>query len=241
MGKIPRIYLKPEQFRESQVELSKEHRHYLERVLRLKVGEEFAALDGAGQAWLCRLEAQGHGHFVEHFPAVSPHPCRLTLGVALCKGSRFETAIESLAELGVTRLVPLITERSERKSPSHQRMERWKTIALSASAVAYRSVPMVVESSCRLEDLVNDLEGEAVFCHPDGVSPTSLLCERRENLTLLIGPEGGFTDAEVALLSGRLKKMSLGPTNLRVATAATVSAGLALTLQAEECGSFLST
>lgn len=230
MGKTPRLYLPPEKFTGHQVALDSEATHYLKRVLRMRPGDHFAAMDGENRAWLCALQPDGKAEYVEDFPAVPPLSLKLTVGVALCKGSRFENTIEKLAELGVATLLPLHTERTERKEPSTQKMARWREIALSASALAYRLQPMQVQPAVELAKVLQSLDGEAIYCHPGGEDALKAFAQPRSALTLLIGPEGGFSAEESSAISGRAKQVDLGPLNLRVETAATLAAGMALRL-----------
>lgn len=230
MSKIPRLYLPSQNFYEGRVALDAEACHYLKRVLRMRPGECFAALDGQSRAWLCALQADGWSEYVGDFPAVPPLSLKLTVGVALCKGSRFESTIERLAELGVATLVPLHTERTERKGPSTQKLERWQEIARSASALAFRLQPMQVLPPVDLASLLPTLEGDVAYCHPGGEHALEAFAQGRSALTLLIGPEGGFSSSESETISGRATQVDLGPLNLRVETAATLAAGMALRL-----------
>jgi 16S rRNA (uracil1498-N3)-methyltransferase len=230
MKKTPRLFLNPEAFAESEVTLSKGETHYLSNVLRLRTGDQFAALDGRGKAWLCTLDSSASASKVGEFPARPCHPLALTVAVALCKGSRFEGVIEKVAELGGAVLIPLLTKRTERKPPSQAKLDRWKEIALSSSALAYRRIPLKIAPPTPLEEL--DFEGasEFCFCHPGGLAPASYFSSISQSLTLVIGPEGGLSPAEVETLQDKASMVGLGPYNLRVETAATVACGMALNL-----------
>lgn len=206
--------------------LDKSCDHYLRRVLRKKAGDQAVLLDGQGRAWLCELEAKGEARYICDWPAIAPGPLHLTVALALCKGSRFEGAIEKLAELGVNRLVPLMTERTERKPPSEEKLNRWREIARAASALAGRLRPMVVDVPGEL----SDCSAHCVVCHPEGKSASQLLGSwSQPELTLVVGPEGGFSEEELSPFEQRL---ALGPHNLRVETAAVSAASLALAFAA---------
>ncbi len=233
MKKIPRLFLKAECFTESQVELPKKQEHYLKNVLRRRSGSEFVALDGAGRAWVCALNSGSSATKVNDFTACTDHPLALTVGIALCKGARYEGAIEKLAELGVRELVPLETERTERKSPSQAKLERWNDIALSASALAYRLIPMQVRAPMTLAAFLSQSQKPICFCHPGGQPSADYFAQATKRLTILIGPEGGFSTDESRVLESAADKVDLGPYNLRVETAATVASGLALNLHSE--------
>ena len=235
MRKTPRIFLPPSQFTEEGVSLRKRDVHYLRTVLRMRNNQLFAAMDGEGRAWLCELSEKPVCVRKDDFKAVPPLPPRLTLGVALCKGSRFESTIEKLAELGVSELVPLMTERTERKAPSDSKFKRWEEIATVSSAVAYRLVPLKVSPICELETFLARELPRVFYCHPGGAAAADCFSTKNDELVVLIGPEGGFSPSEEQMLARAGRPVDLGPLNLRVETAATVSAGLALNLCPKEC------
>lgn len=215
--------------------LDKDGEHYLRRVLRRRTGEQFVALDGESRAWVCSLGDGKLGHYRHDYDAVPPLTPGITLGLALCKGSRFEDTLEKLAELGVERVVPLETDHTERKAPSDGKFARWTQIAKSASAVATRLVPLKVSRPRTLKSFLEESAGSIYFCHPGGARAAKIFASCESHLTLLVGPEGGFSDEEVETLSEVGEKVHLGPLNLRVGTAAVVACALVLN-SAKECG-----
>jgi 16S rRNA (uracil1498-N3)-methyltransferase len=194
-------------------------------VLRLRCGDRWAALDGERRSWLCEIGQAGVSRKVDDWAAVPPLPVHVELGLALCKGTRFEDALEKLAELGVVAVVPLQTERTERGVPSAQRLLRWDQIAKSASALANRLIPMAVAAPRLLGDFLQQVDPAAsVYCHQDGARPCEVFRRPRTRFTILIGPEGGFSPAELEALHHRARRVSLGPLTLRVETAAVCAA-----------------
>jgi 16S rRNA (uracil1498-N3)-methyltransferase len=235
LRKTPRIFLPPSQFGETGVELRKRDLHYLRNVLRLRENQLFAALDGEGQSWLCEFNLKSICQKRDDFKSVQPLRPRLTMGVALCKGSRFENTIEKLAELGVHEFVPLLTERTARKAPSDSKFKRWEEIAVVSSALAYRLLPLKVSEVCPLEEFLQKNSRRVLYCHPGGAAAIEGFKNPTDELVLLIGPEGGFSSAEEQMLARNGRPIDLGPLNLRVETAAVVSAALALNLCPKEC------
>ena len=227
MKRTPRLYLSVDSFSENGVTLGKTDRHYLSRVLRKSSGADFCAMDGLGRAWLCRLTEEGVSPRVGDYPAVSPLPVQLHFGVALCKPNRFEDAVEKLAELGVASVTPLVTERVDNPTPSTNKLRRLHDIAQSASALCFRAVPLEVRDCMELTDFVES-RSNILFAHPGGQAACSLFSEMAAKQTILIGPEGGFSESEVSFLQSKGEAFCLGPLNLRVATAATTAAALAL-------------
>jgi 16S rRNA (uracil1498-N3)-methyltransferase len=235
LRKTPRIFLPPAQFSEAGVQLRKRDLHYLRNVLRLRDLQHFAALDGEGRSWLCELSTGPVCQKRDDFKSVAPLRPRLTVGVALCKGSRYEGAIEKLAELGVHQFVPLLTDRTERKVPSDSKFKRWEEIAEVSSALAYRLLPMKISPVCKLEGFLKKNEQRVLYCHPGGAAAADCFKHKDEELVVLIGPEGGFSSGEEQMLARNGRPVDLGPLNLRVETAAVISAGMALNLCPKEC------
>jgi 16S rRNA (uracil1498-N3)-methyltransferase len=201
-------------------ELSAEDRHHLERVLRVRPGEEVTVSDGAGRWRRCRLGAGGAlepAGAVEVVPRPAP---AVAVAFALTKGDRPELAVQKLTELGVDRIVPFVAERSvvrwegERAARHVERLRRVAREAGVQAGLAF--LPSVAD----LTDFpsVAALSG-AARCEPGGGPP------RLEHPTLLVGPEGGWTAAEREIA---LPAVTLGPTTLRAETAA-IAAGTVLT------------
>lgn len=189
-------------------------RHHLERVLRLRAGELVTASDGrGGWRWLRvggSFEPVGE---VEVEAALAP---ALTVGFAVLKGERNELVVQKLTELGIDRIVPLITERcvvrwdGPRAARQRERLER---VAREAAMQSRRVwLPEVVAPTAFAA-----FGGDHVaMCSPDGEPPSA------RHTTLLVGPEGGWSDTEHA--SG-IARVRLGPNVLRAETAA-ITAGV---------------
>lgn len=231
MNRVPRVYLPKTQFVDHTVRPSDEVTHYLQRVLRLRPGDRWAALDGERRSWLVEITEGGVSHKVEEWSAVPPLPTSVEVGLALAKGSRFEDAVEKLAELGVKRVVPLSTERTERGLPSAAKLQRLTGIAQAGSALSNRLVPLELAPPTSLSQYLQSCEeGQTVYCHRDGSRPEQVFQPGDRSYRILIGPEGGFSPSELEMLQGRARRVSLGPLTLRVETAAVCAASLALAL-----------
>lgn len=201
-------------------------RHHLERVLRLRPGQAVVASDGAGRWRSCewalsgRLDAAG--------PVVTdPEPVpAVAVGFAVLKGDRTEWVIQKLTELGVDRLVPFVAERNVvRWEPGSERAlrqsGRWRSVVREAAMQSRRVRLPVVEEVRGLSEAVTDLTGRGrpglALAEPGG-RPPSL-----ERPTVLVGPEGGWSPAELGL---GLPTVGLGPSVLRGETAALAAAVL---------------
>lgn len=188
--------------------LTADQTHHLRRVLRLVDGEEVSYTDGAGRIGRGRLTGDGVERGEE---TTVPRPMGLTLAVAPPKSKdRARFVVEKLAELGVARLLWVRTRLTEGRPPPAAKSKAWAEAALEQSRGAW----LMDIGQCALSDL--DPIG-LVVADPEGKEPQT------EVKTLLIGPEGGLDPSEIPVGA---EAVSLGPTILRVETAAVVGAAV---------------
>lgn len=206
---------------------------HLTRSLRLRDGEVVVAADGRGRWCACRFRPGAadraldpDGPVVEVPPPAHP----VTVAFALVKAERPDWVVQKLTEIGVDRIVPLLTERSvvvwsgER---AEKGVERFFRVARQAAMQSRRAWLPEVSGMQDVKSLAAGLDvgpagpgspGRLALAHPGGEPP------RPDRLAVAIGPEGGWSPAELAL---GLPTMGLGPTILRAETAA-VAAGVLL-------------
>jgi 16S rRNA (uracil1498-N3)-methyltransferase len=216
--------------------LGEEDRHHLERVLRLRNGELVSAVDGRGGWRLCaysgvgRSTAAGSGRGLDPRgeiltpPAPSPE---ITIGLALTKGDRPEWAVQKLTEIGVDRIVPLVTGRSVVRwdgQREDRHLTRLREVARQAAMQSRRLRLPVVERVRTLAELGSSSEPGLVALAVPGGDPPTLL-----HPTVLVGPEGGWTPEEER---DARATVGLGPSVLRTETAAVVAASLLSALRA---------
>ena len=217
-----------EQFAGESAVMEGEAAHHLGRVLRAQIGQLYELSDGE-RVWLGRIESVGRDRLqfalVEELPAVHPG-VDLTLLLAVVKFDAFEWAIEKATELGVSTIVPLAAERSEKAllSAAAKRAERWKKILLEASQQSRRvRVPVLGELVKPESAFASRRDGLRVMLSERAdASPLRkvLQGQRATKATLAIGPEGGWTDAEFAAAqSCGFLEASLGRLILRTETA----------------------
>ena len=203
--------------------LEDEDRHHLERVLRLRPGDELTVADGRGSWRLCRfapvLEPASE---IEFRPAPQP---RLTVGFAIVKGERPEWAVQKLTELGVDEILPFVAARSvvrwdgERADRSVERLRRVAREAAMQSRRVWLPEVGAVET---FESLA--ARPGVALAEVDGGLPPSL-----RHTVVLVGPEGGWSDDERA---AGLPMVGLGGNVLRTETAAVAAATLWCALRA---------
>jgi len=213
-----------------QAELSGSEAHHAIHVMRLGIGDSITLFDGTGMEYHARIE-----HADRRRLGLSILDCRLvdrelpftlSLAVALPKGDRQRWLIEKATELGVTRLIPLVTARGVAQ-PSTSSLKRLRRTVVEASKQCGRNVLMRIEESLTWTACVSSLtkEENRWVAHPSSEG-LSLAAARRsraatQSLVVAIGPEGGFTPAEIREASAAgWKIVSLGPRLLRIETAA---------------------
>jgi 16S rRNA (uracil1498-N3)-methyltransferase len=203
--------------------------------LRVEPGQRFEISDNH-EAWLAEiLEARGdrvHFRVLEPIASV-PSPVAITLCAALIKFDRFEWIVEKATELGVHRILPVETTRSEKGlfDASRKRSERWVRIARESSQQSRRvSVPEILPA-VRFDRCLTESAAHRFFLDETTAPPLlrEIPAERGDSVALLIGPEGGWTDAERAsALAAAWQPVSLGPLVLRAETAAFAAVALVL-------------
>jgi 16S rRNA (uracil1498-N3)-methyltransferase len=190
------------------------------------LGECVEIFDGRGQAYLAKVENLGKDRvelsIQELLPSQPTPALELTLATAVPKGDRFDWLVEKATELGVARLVPLISERSV-VDPRTAKLDRLRRAISEAAKQCRRDRLMELEPPVEWSRLVERSDGLRLVAHPGGRPVALALGGSSSSLkaTLALGPEGGFTEAEVAASTARgWLCVSLGPTILRVETAA---------------------
>lgn len=198
-------------------------RHQVRTVLRLGDGDRIVLLAGDGTEVVCRLDAD-ECVVEDRRPAAGEPVHRLTIVQALLKGDALETVVQQGTELGAARFRLVVTERCVARDLSARKLERLRTIAREAAEQSERGVVPPVDPPLRL---VAALEPGAV-----------LLLERHGETSLgqvaapealIIGPEGGFSSAEVsAARAAGVRLAGLGPRILRSQTVAAAAAAVVL-------------
>lgn len=196
-------------------------------VRRLRVGEEVTVGDGSG-LWLTGTAEQVSPSLVEVMVSarrVDPAPApRLVLVQALAKGDRDELAVQAACELGVDEIVPWQASRSVSRWEGPKAVkgrERWATIVREAAKQAHRSWVPTVAAPASTKDLVARAATQRVLLlDPTAPARLSALVPDGRDIVLVVGPEGGISDAEITMLvDAGAERALLGDTVLRTSTA----------------------
>ena len=206
--------------------------NHLFRVLRADVGVEFDVLAGE-RVWRSIItsasEAAVEFQLLEEVIASAALPLMVLLSIF--KFDRFEWAVEKLTELGVAKIEPIISRRTEKHlaQAAMNRVERWRRIAIEAAKQSRRASIPVISDPRHLREAVLSIDKTAVRLllseQPIELSLLSALqeqsVEQPEEFVLAIGPEGGWTPEEVSLFGEQnWQPVTLGSTILRAETAA---------------------
>lgn len=204
--------------------------HHAVRVLRLSAGERVTVSDGAGTVAAGVVVEAGRRLTVEVTSrrTVSREPPRLVVVQGIPKAGKFEQIVQKLTELGVDEIVPLRAHRSVARWDTGAKLERLRAIGREAAKQSRRAwLPTIADpvdlSGAPRASLALALHEEAAL-RLSGALPAELPTE----VSVFIGPEGGFDPQEMALLAGIAVPVSLGPQILRTETAALVACALIL-------------
>ncbi|HEY2413497.1 MAG TPA: RsmE family RNA methyltransferase [Pirellulaceae bacterium] len=208
------------------VDLAGDEARHLTAVMRAAVGDEVTLFDGGGAEFVARIGAimkhSVHLDILERREVSRELPFIFSLAVALPKGDRQKWLLEKTTELGVTRLIPLITERGVAQ-PVESALDRLRRGVIEASKQCGRNRLMEIAEPRRAVDLFADqsIAGARLIAHFGGQALNSTQFRSNAGLIAAIGPEGGFTDGEVATANAAdWRSISLGSRILRVETAA---------------------
>ncbi len=207
------------------VRLEADEARHLARVRRVAIGEIVEVFDGRGSVYRATVATIGRDRveLTVLGPSLSSRgpSISLTLATAVPKGDRFDWLVEKATELGVARLVPIVTERSV-VDPRSAKLDRLRRAIVEACKQSRRDRLMELGPPTPWASLIgSSTDSTRLVAHPGGPPIVgSGLRQADGPVILAIGPEGGFADAEVeAATAGGWRTVGLGPTILRVETA----------------------
>lgn len=201
--------------------------HHAVRVLRLRYGEAVAIFDGQGLEYegeLIELATKPGVRLQRRVVSQREAPLAVTLVQALAVADKMDWIVQKAVELGVARVQPVEAERSVLKlagDRAEKRLQHWQQIAISAAEQCGRSHLCELAPIERLSRWLNQpFDGERWILAPEGGEKLSALERPTGSLALLIGPEGGWSEAELAAAqTAGCRPVALGPRVLRTETA----------------------
>jgi 16S rRNA (uracil1498-N3)-methyltransferase len=215
-----------------EVAFSPEQAHQLRSVLRLRPGDRVRAFDGvADRDVLVELVTHSSGRVLQRCPQRPEARTRLVAYPALLRREKFETVLQKLTELGVHAIVPMLTARCVVRA--ERRLERWQAIVREATEQCGRGRVPMIRRLLQFDDAIREAQahGVALMAYEEERQSDvrQALADRPNAVSLLVGPEGGFSgeEAQQAQAAG-VRLVTLGPRILRAETAAPVLAALVL-------------
>ena len=236
--RIPRIYHSSAVALNQEFALDDEAANHVGRVLRMPVGSALQLFNGDGYNYSAHISSSDKKRLLVIATAQLDNPVesplKIHLGQGISRGDRMDFAIQKAVELGVSEITPLFTERCGVKLDAdrlEKKREQWQKIVISACEQSGRSVVPPVHMPVTLEKWLGQADNCLKLTLDPWTSATIKQLSPTDRLRLVIGPEGGFSDREVAAttLAG-FQPVRLGPRVLRTETAA-LTAIAALQLQ----------
>lgn len=227
--------------------------NHIKNVLRMKQGECLIACDGNGKDYYCRIEALEAGRIVlkaeEERQSESELPVHITLYQGLPKKDKMELIIQKAVELGAVRIVPVAMKRCvvklEDERKEEKKRERWQAISESAAKQSGRGIIPNIAKTMHYQNAIKDAISRGMVLVPyehaegmgtlkDAIKKLTAESETFSELSVFIGPEGGFEEEEVAsaIAAGAIP-VSLGRRILRTETAGLVA--LSILMYEIEC------
>jgi 16S rRNA (uracil1498-N3)-methyltransferase len=239
--RLTRVYVEAPLAPHARIKLTGSAAGHVSRVLRLRVGDAHIVFNGHGGEYAAGIHAvQDDAVTVvvgEHRLTERESPLAITLAQGISRGERMDLVVQKATELGVARLIPVLTERSVVKldgAQAQRKLAHWQAIAVAACEQSARTHVPQIEMPVTLAAL---LLGDAMPAPGDGVARLLLspvggqrvqdLAGPLTKVSVLIGPEGGLTPAEIdeARAAG-FNAVRLGPRVLRTETAAIAALAL---------------
>lgn len=237
-----RFFVPPSNIGGGRVTLTADAARQLTRVLRASHGDTIIALDGSGYEYRVTLDVvspkQASGVIRDIYTTNGEAQLRITLYQGLMKADRFEYVLQKGTELGISRFVPIVCERTVARSAiTVARAGRWRRIIREAAEQSGRCRLPALDSAVSFGKACDSIVKPAIIgweCERNSGIKDVLLCQKAniedaQSIGIVIGSEGGLTEAEVAqALSRGITPVSLGRRILRAETAGIIAAAAAL-------------
>ena len=228
---MPRFFVDKKDITDKEIHITGEDVKHITKVLRLRVGEELEVCDKCGTDYRCVISSFGDGEVVaeikESMKNSAEPPVEVTLYQGMPKSDKMDYIIQKCVELGISRIVPVITKRTVSvPKDAEKKTARWQKIAEEAAKQCGRGAIPTVEVAIDFKEAMRR------FAEDNAKNLMPYECERENSLktvlketdgskfNIFIGPEGGFDEKEVELAKGSgAKVVTLGPRIMRTETA----------------------
>lgn len=241
------FYAPPDNISEETVILTDEEAHHACIVMRLEAGESIMVVDGQGTGYQTTIEKIGKRRVECRVTLRIPdfgEPCHhVTLAAGLSTGFKFDEVIQRGTELGVSRFIPMVSEKSKVRIDDEKRLrtklERWNKVAVASMKQTNRSLLPAIDSITEFGAVLsqaNHIATRLLFdpAHAEGNIQDLKIDSRENSVILIVGPEAGFSAEEAELAGGKgCHILSLGKRILRTENASPVAVALVMNLLGE--------
>ena len=228
--RITRLYLQNTHLQQGEcITLPSDASHYIARVLRAKIGDVLHIFNGnSPHEYISEIMEINKKSVLVKINSINKveneSPLSIHIGQALVKGDKLDTIIQKSTELGVKALTPLITERCDYKLTKERMLKKcqhWQKIAISAAEQSGRVFPMQINEPCTLQAWFEQKHQHCLILDPySKICLPSLKLQSPDQISITIGPEGGFTAQEIQIArNNNATAIQLGPRVLRTETA----------------------
>lgn len=227
-----KFFVEDGQIIDGNIHIYKEDASHIYKSLRMKTGEQIQVSNGKGREFIIELKALSKdevvGKIKNEFNNFTELELNITLYQGISKGSKMDYIIQKSVELGVSRIIPIITERTivDVENKGNKKIERWQRIALEAAKQSKRGKIPIIEEILSIKELENNFsKNELNLIAYEGEENSSLKDKLNNypnilDMGILIGPEGGISKDEIELLTSiGGQPITLGKRILRTETA----------------------
>lgn len=227
--RIPRIYHTQSLHSHEVITLTEDARKHVFQVLRLQVQSQIILFDGSGGEFRGFIKTIDKRvvtvEIGEHIKREVESPLFIHLGQVISRGEKMDFTIQKAVELGVSEITPLISERCNVKLPPdrmQKKMVHWQSIIINACEQSGRNRIPVINAPVELNQWITENNaGLKLILHPSATTNDLSKQNAQQQITLLVGCEGGFTRSELNwAIENHFKHLTLGPRILRTETAA---------------------
>jgi 16S rRNA (uracil1498-N3)-methyltransferase len=240
-----RFYVAPENIRGGTVEIKGEEYGHLARVLRMRAGEQAVVSDGTGRDYFCVIQkinsVSAFLDIISESSGAGEPKVRIDLFQALPKSDKMDYIIQKSVELGINGIHPVITNRVVARTDTSRekfKVDRWNRIAREAAKQSERSVIPVVSDIISFGDAVSSAVNSSFCVFPYENEKIRKLRDidftDKNSISLFIGPEGGYDDAETELAASKgILPVTLGRRILRTETASVAVLSILMHIKGE--------
>jgi len=235
---VPQFFIKESDADDGKAVIRGEDCHHLINVRRIKIGDVLRLRSDSGKGYSARVSEIDREEIrlkILEESAADNEPVNISLYAALLKGGNFEFVLQKAVEVGVNRIIPVTSSRTvpDPGKKIDDKHIRWSKIISGAAKQCFRSSMPVLELTLTFSDaLKNDNSKMKLIAHPGAITELRDFlssADRPDSVALLVGPEGGFSEAELNSASEKgWIPVNFGTTHLRAETAAVILPSLVI-------------